>query len=164
MPKKSTRGELGRNPQSAKHDLASEHKRTGKEPHQSEELFRTIVESVKDYAVFMLDPQGKVASWNLGAEQIKGYKPQEIIGQHFAVFYAPEEIKSGKPMKQLDVALRQDHIEEEGWRIRKDSSWACKWRRSEDCLTTRRFCFLRRFENCCLMWLSMRGLPRRQSA
>ncbi|WP_164007024.1 sensor histidine kinase [Pyxidicoccus trucidator] len=93
---------------------------------QSEERFRLLVESVKDYAIFMLDPQGHVATWNAGAARIKGYSPREIIGKHFSCFYLPEEATSGKCDMELRVALAEGKFEEEGWRLRKDGTrfWA----------------------------------------
>ena len=93
---------------------------------RSEERFRLLVEAVEDYAIFMLDPQGHVVSWNSGAQRSQLYTADEIIGQHFSVFY-PEEVKAAKhPEHELDVALREGQYEEEGWRIRKDGSryWA----------------------------------------
>ena len=93
---------------------------------QSEERFRLLVESVKDYAIFMLDTDGRVASWNTGAERIKGYKAEEIIGQHFSRFYSSEDIERGKPQRELEIALAEGRVEDEGWRVRKDRSlfWA----------------------------------------
>jgi PAS domain S-box-containing protein len=93
---------------------------------QSEQRFRMFVEAVRDYAIFMLDPKGNIATWNTGAERIKGYKPWEIIGQHFSVFYPEEDLKSEKPARELEVAAREGRFEDEGWRLRKDGStfWA----------------------------------------
>ena len=93
---------------------------------QSEERFRLLVEGVRDYAIFMLDPTGHIASWNTGAQLIKGYTPQEIIGQHFSIFYPAEDIHNGKPERELRIAEVEGRYEEEGWRIRKDGSrfWA----------------------------------------
>ncbi len=93
---------------------------------QSEERFRLLVSSVKDYAIFMLDPQGHVATWNAGAARIKGYAPEEIIGQHFSRFYPPEDATSGRCDRELELALAEGKFEEEGWRLRKDGSrfWA----------------------------------------
>jgi PAS domain S-box-containing protein len=93
---------------------------------QSEERFRLVVESVKDYAIFMLDPEGRVMSWNIGAEKNKGYKAPEIIGQHFSVFYPKESTDPAWPMQKLGRALVDGRFEDEGWRIRKDGSrfWA----------------------------------------
>jgi osomolarity two-component system sensor histidine kinase TcsA len=90
------------------------------------ETFRILVETVKDYAIFMLDPQGNVATWNAGAQAFKGYKPSEIIGKHFSNFYGPEDIESGKPERELRDALRDGRVEDEGWRYRSDKSrfWA----------------------------------------
>jgi PAS domain S-box-containing protein len=92
----------------------------------SEERFRLLLEAVQDYAIFMLDPSGHVASWNVGAQQNQGYTAEEIIGQHFRVFYPPERQALQQPESELEVALREGHYEEEGWRIRKDGSrfWA----------------------------------------
>ena len=90
------------------------------------DLYRRLVESVSDYAIFALDPEGYVSSWNPGAQRIKGYTADEIIGRHFSSFYPPDDIASGKPARLLDVAARDGHIEDEGWRSRKDGSrfWA----------------------------------------
>lgn len=90
------------------------------------DLYRLLVQSVKDYGIFLLDPQGNVESWNEGAERIKGYRAEEIIGRHFSTFYPEEDIASGKPAMELEVASRLGRFEDEGWRIRKDGSlfWA----------------------------------------
>ena len=84
--------------------------------------FRLLVESVKDYAIFILDPTGRVSTWNAGAERIKGYRPHEIIGRHFSTFYPPEDVAAGKCELELEVALREGRVEDEGWRVRKDGS------------------------------------------
>jgi hypothetical protein len=88
--------------------------------------FKLLVESVRDYAIFILDPGGHVSTWNLGAERIKGYRADEIIGKHFSIFYPPEEASSGKTERELEIALREGRFNEEGWRVRKDGSrfWA----------------------------------------
>jgi PAS domain S-box-containing protein len=88
--------------------------------------FRLLVESVKDYAIFILDPDGRVSTWNPGAERIKGYKASEIIGQHFSKFYPRADVDSGKCERELEVATREGRFEEEGWRLRKDGTlfWA----------------------------------------
>ena len=93
---------------------------------QSEERARLMVESVKDYAIFMLDTKGFVTSWNAGAELIKGYRAEEIIGRHFSCFYSEEEVRSGKCERELATAIREGRFEEEGWRLRKGGSrfWA----------------------------------------
>jgi PAS domain S-box-containing protein len=85
-----------------------------------------LVESVRDYAIFALDPEGHIVSWNLGAERTKGYTPKEIIGKHISIFYPPEAIAAGKPAKLLKLAVRHGRVEDEGWRVRKDGSlfWA----------------------------------------
>jgi PAS domain S-box-containing protein len=92
----------------------------------SEDRFRLLVESVRDYAIFMLDPQGNVLTWNPGAERFKGYQADEIIGQHFSRFYPPEALARGLPTKELEVAREVGAFEDEGWRVRKDGSqfWA----------------------------------------
>ncbi|HEY2903452.1 MAG TPA: PAS domain-containing sensor histidine kinase, partial [Polyangia bacterium] len=81
---------------------------------------------MKDYAIFILDPTGRVSTWNPGAERIKGYKADEIIGKHFSTFYPQEDVAAGKCERELEVATREGRFEEEGWRIRKDGSrmWA----------------------------------------
>nr|WP_087050090.1 PAS domain S-box protein [Caballeronia ptereochthonis] len=92
----------------------------------SEERFRLLVESVSDYAIFMLDPSGHVASWNTGAMRIKGYQPSEILGKHFSTFYCPEDLAANLPEIELQTAIRTGRVENEGWRVRKDGSlfWA----------------------------------------
>lgn len=93
---------------------------------QSEQRFRLLVEGVKEYAIFLLDVAGRIASWNIGAQRIKGYAAEEILGRHFSVFYTSEDLRSGKPQRELEVALEQGSVEDEGWRVRKDGSlfWA----------------------------------------
>jgi PAS domain S-box-containing protein len=88
--------------------------------------FRLLVESVKDYAIFILDPTGHVLTWNAGAERIKGYTEREIVGKHFSTFYPPEAVAAGQCELELDVARREGRFEEEGIRVRKDGSlfWA----------------------------------------
>jgi PAS domain S-box-containing protein len=89
-------------------------------------IYRLMVESVRDYAIFMLDPNGYIASWNRGAERIKGYSADEIIGRHFSVFYGPGDIAARKPERELEMATREGRFEDEGFRIRKDGTtfWA----------------------------------------
>jgi len=93
---------------------------------ESEEIFRLLVDSVQEYSIFMLDPQGRIATWNAGAQRIKGYKPAEIIGRHFSVFYPESDVQNGKPERELEIARRTGSVEDEGWRIRKDGTrfWA----------------------------------------
>ena len=93
---------------------------------QTKERFRLLVESVKDYAIFMLDPSGHIISWNLGASRIQGYEANEIIGQHFSCFYTHEDIESEKPKRELQIAAVQEQFEDRGWRVRRDGSkfWA----------------------------------------
>ena len=91
-----------------------------------ERLYQLLVESVRDYAIFLLDPEGHVATWNTGAQRIKGYDASEIIGRHFSVFYPEERVAERFPQYELEVAAREGRFEDEGWRIRKDGSrfWA----------------------------------------
>lgn len=90
------------------------------------EMFRLLIASVQDYAIFLLDPQGRVQTWNPGAQQIKGYQPEEIIGQHIARFYTADDVAAGKPQHLLAAATAEGRVEDEGWRVRKDGSrfWA----------------------------------------
>ena len=93
---------------------------------RSEEPFRLLVDAVQDYAIFMLDVEGHISSWNTGAERIKGYAVSEIIGKHFSIFYPEEDLKAGKPGRELEIATKEGRLEDEGWRLRKDGSrfWA----------------------------------------
>jgi PAS domain S-box-containing protein len=93
---------------------------------ESEERFRLLVEGVKDYAIFMLDVEGHITTWNPGAERIKGYEAEEIIGEHFSIFYTDEDVERGHPDEVLRLAAAEDRFEEEGIRVRKDGStfWA----------------------------------------
>ena len=94
--------------------------------YESERNFRLLVEGVIDYALYMLDPDGVVTSWNVGGQRIKGYAPDEIIGQHFSRFYTEADRANGKPLRALHIAREQGRYEEEGWRVRKDGTffWA----------------------------------------
>lgn len=93
---------------------------------ESEERHRLMIENVKDYAIFMLDHKGRIMSWNAGAHRIKGYTADEIIGKYFSIFYPEEDIISGKPARELKIAIAEGKYEEEGWRLRKDGTrfWA----------------------------------------
>jgi len=104
----------------------TEQKRATDALKQSEEMFRLIVSNVKDYAIIVLDPEGHVISWNGGAQRIKGYAAEEIVGKHFSGFYAPEDIALGKPIMELKSAREEGRFEDDSWRIRKDGSrfWA----------------------------------------
>jgi PAS domain S-box-containing protein len=95
-------------------------------PFDHAHIFRALVEAVKDYAIFILDPNGIVCTWNAGAERLKQYTVAEIVGKHFSILYPEAERRNGKPEMELRVAAQQGHFEEEGWRIRKDGSrfWA----------------------------------------
>ncbi|RYD76705.1 MAG: PAS domain S-box protein, partial [Verrucomicrobiaceae bacterium] len=89
---------------------------------ESEERFRLLVEGVRDYAIFMLDPKGEVASWNRGAEKLVGYSTGEILGRHFSIFYPPEQVAEGGPQRELEIASQEGRYEGEGERVRKDGS------------------------------------------
>jgi len=104
----------------------SELKRAERALRESEERFRMLVEGVEDYAVFMLAADGTVTSWNSGAQRLKGYAAEEILGQHLSRFYPPEDVRAGKPQKELEIAAANGRLEDEGWRVRKDGSrfWA----------------------------------------
>jgi PAS domain S-box-containing protein len=93
---------------------------------ESETRFRVLVEAVQDYAIFTLSPEGNISSWNVGAERLKGYKAEEIVGKHFSCFYPEEDVRSGKPKWELVIAAKDGRFEDEGWRVRKDGSrfWA----------------------------------------
>ena len=90
------------------------------------ELLQLLVESVVDYAIFVLDTEGNVVTWNPGAQRIKGWTQEEIIGRHFSVFYPPDDIDARKPWNELAVAAEVGRVSDEGWRMRKDGSrfWA----------------------------------------
>src|SRR5258706_12747021 len=90
------------------------------------ELYRLVVDQTTDYAVFVLDIEGRILSWNLGAERIKGYRADEIIGRHFSIFYPREAVDRGWPAHELKVATTDGRFEDDGWRVRKDGSrfWA----------------------------------------
>jgi len=104
----------------------TERKRAEDAVRSSESRFRLMVSSVKDYAILMLDAQGNIASWNEGAERLKGFSEEEVLGRHFSVFYLPEDAAAGKPEAELRQAVEEGRFEDEGWRLRKDGSrfWA----------------------------------------
>lgn len=88
--------------------------------------YEQLVQSVVDYAIYMLDPSGHVVSWNAGAQRIKGYRADEVIGQHFSLFFTPQDCTEGRPERLLRQALEQGVAQDEGWRVRKDGTqfWA----------------------------------------
>src|SRR3984893_999709 len=90
------------------------------------EFFRLLVEGIRDYAIFVLDPEGNILTWNPGAQAMKGYARDEIVGQHFSKFYLPESVQSGWPERELALAQKEGRFADEGWRVRKDgtSFWA----------------------------------------
>src|SRR5688572_4159563 len=90
------------------------------------DLHRLLIDRVQDYAIFALDPDGFILTWNTGAERLKQYKPDEIIGKHFSIFYPDEALAAGKPAWELEVATETGRVEDEGWRLRKDGTrfWA----------------------------------------
>ena len=108
------------------HDIAREEHGALDPILRREETFRLLVDAVEDYAIFLLSTEGRVLTWNLGAERIKGYAADEIIGQHFSVFYTSEEREAGRPMSLLGWAAEHGRFEDEGWRVRKDGGrfWA----------------------------------------
>jgi PAS domain-containing protein len=83
---------------------------------QSEQQFRLLVQGVTDYALYMLSPDGRVSNWNQGAQRIKGYRPEEIIGEHFSVFYTAEDRERGEPQRALEIAAREGRFENNSWR------------------------------------------------
>ncbi len=103
-------------------DNITERKRAVEALRESESRFRMMVESVTDYAIIMLDAGGHIVSWNAGAERIKGYQADEIVGQHFSQFYPKEDVERGEPERELAVATAEGRFEDEGWRVRKDGS------------------------------------------
>src|SRR5690606_7500500 len=116
----------------AVHMSHEDHKR-GHEPHEpamseliDPSMFRYMVQQAREYALFVLDPQGRVMTWNAGAQRIKGYAPEEIVGRHFSVFYSMDAVAQDWPAYELKMATREGRFEDEGWRVRKDGSrfWA----------------------------------------
>src|SRR6266446_6182928 len=95
-------------------------------PAMDYDAYRLLVQEVKDYAIFMLDPTGRIMSWNAGAQRLKGYTTDEILGKHFSIFYEQEDIANKKPQHELERASMEGRVEDEGWRVRKDGTrfWA----------------------------------------
>lgn len=104
----------------------TKHRESEERLRQSEEMFRLLVQSVKDYAIFLLDPDGHVLTWNEGARRLKGWERDEIVGRHFSMFYPEVDKKAGKPEWELEQARLHGSVEDEGWRVRKDGTrfWA----------------------------------------
>src|ERR1700739_3836417 len=94
--------------------------------HRSEQQLRLLLESAKNYAVCLLDLEGRIATWSPGAERVKGYKPKEVVGHHYSCFFTAEDVERGRPEEELRIAVERGHFEEESWRLRKDGSrfWA----------------------------------------
>src|SRR5262245_17302300 len=107
------------------HDV-TENQRAELAFHRSQQQLRNLVNAVQEYAIFMLDPQGRITTWNSGAKRINGYTASEIIGSHFSCFYTQEDLQAQKPRKELEIAAEKGSVEDEGWRVRKDGSrfWA----------------------------------------
>lgn len=99
---------------------------TGGDQLDTNDTYRILVQTVKDYAIFMLDTEGNVKTWNAGAALLKGYSEEEIVGKHFSTFYSQEDIIAGKPQKEIEICLREGKVEDESWRLRKDGTrfWA----------------------------------------
>ena len=97
-----------------------------KAAYENEQQLHLLVDAVQDYAIFMLDANGCIRTWNRGAQRFKGYQASEILGRHFSCFYSEEDVKAGKPQRELEIATRDGRVEDEGWRVRKDGSkfWA----------------------------------------
>ncbi|HVX39503.1 MAG TPA: ATP-binding protein [Gemmatimonadaceae bacterium] len=107
-------------------DRISRHANNDRHERENSSLYRALVESVKDYAIFALDSTGHILTWNEGAQRLKNYTADEIIGKHFSIFYPPEDVAAHKPQRELEIAARDGRVEDEGWRVRKDGSrfWA----------------------------------------
>jgi PAS domain S-box-containing protein len=97
-------------------------KKTHRNLYESERNFRLLVEGITDYAIYMLDPEGRITNWNKGAERIKGYRAKEVVGKHFSIFYTPEDQAAGRPRRALETARKEKHFLAEGWRVRKDGT------------------------------------------
>jgi len=104
----------------------SERRKAAEALRRTQEQFQILVDGVTDYAIYMLDPAGRISSWNSGSERIKGYKRQDVLGSHFSRFYTPEDLRDGRPRQALEIAEREGRFEKEGWRLRQDGSrfWA----------------------------------------
>ena len=107
-------------------DAQAERREAESRLYQSDQMFRMLVQGVRDYAIYLLDPDGMVSNWNPGAEAIKGYREEEIVGRHFSRFYTEEDRQNREPEKALETATREGRFEKEGWRVRKNGErfWA----------------------------------------
>lgn len=108
---------------------------TSTEPTVVKNAYELLVRSVVDYAIYMLDTEGQVISWNAGAQQIKGYRPEEIVGSHFSRFYTEEDRARGLPETALRTATETGRYSSEGWRLRKDARGSGRWSSSTRCTT-----------------------------
>ena len=119
-------GFVRRSKRSAPASQNSHYDPTTEKLRQSEERFHVLVESIQDYAIYILDPDGFVVSWNTGAERIKGYQANEIVGKHFSRFYPPDDLRNNIPKRNLEIAATKGKYEDESLRLRKDGSvfWA----------------------------------------
>jgi PAS domain S-box-containing protein len=107
--------------------LQTEAQQSAQKPREASDAdLMLLIANVPDYAILILDPEGRICSWTKAAEQITGYKAQEVLGKHFSTFYSKEDVEAGKPARELEVAAERGRFEDEGWRIRKDGSrfWA----------------------------------------
>src|SRR5207244_11424286 len=106
--------------------MATREQPAGAITRETADSFRLLVEGVRDYAIFMLDGAGRVLTWNSGAQRLKGYRAEEIVGKHFSCFYPADAVEAGKPARLLALAARDGRVEDEGWRVRQDGSrfWA----------------------------------------
>src|SRR5438309_3706351 len=102
--------------------MATREQPAGAITRETPDTFRLLVEGVRDYAIFMLDGAGRVLTWNAGAERLKGYRAEDIIGKHFSCFYPDDAVEAGKPARMLALAARDGRVEDEGWRVRRDGA------------------------------------------
>src|SRR5256885_11511080 len=127
LPSSPTRlsPDLSRRPSSRKRRVRPASSSHVAAPADAANLYQLLVESVTDYAIFVLDSGGNIRSWNPGAKRLKGYSESEIVGKHFSIFYTEEDANAGKPARELEAATQSGRVEDEGWRVRKDGT--CFW-------------------------------------